>query len=320
MSTIPLEGMSWRRSLLALPLIRLEVPGWGRLARLAHVFDTSENGPWHTAPTRRVRGKWHGYSMDLNLSDWSERQTYFLARYHDLHLQRLIDRCVRPGERVVDVGANIGMLTLHAAARVGPAGVVDSFEPNPVCCRRIEAVLARNNIRQVRLHPMGLSDAPASLVLSILQNHTGMGTLAAVDPSARVTARVEVPVRVADEVLLSDPRPVVLVKIDVEGFETRVLRGMRQLLQRDKPIVTTEIVDVWLKRAGSSVTELLELMTQLGYEGFGLGTRRRLLRHTLHLTPSASPGVLPPGASDVVWIPHEAAKNSRERLRSRLGL
>ena len=218
---------------------------------------------------------------------------------------------MKPGERVVDVGANIGMLTLHAASRVGPTGIVDAFEPNPACCERIRALLERNRIQQVRLHPAGLSDAPGSLVLSVLRNHTGMGTLAMVDDAAHVTARVDVPVRVGDEVLLSDGRPIVMVKIDVEGFETRVLRGMREVLRRYKPIVTTEIVTAWLERAGSSVAELVELMSGLGYEGYGLGTRRRLWRHVLHLTPCPAPGVLPPGASDVVWLPREGSLAAR---------
>jgi FkbM family methyltransferase len=311
MNSYSLRIFSWRQALLALPFIRLEVPGWGRLARLARIFDTSENGAWRGAPIRRVRGKWHGYSMELNLCDWSERQTWFLARYHDLHVQLLIDHCVKPGERVVDVGANIGMLTLHAAFRVGPAGVVDAFEPNPACCRRIESALAGNDISHVRLHPIGLSDATGTLVLSILQNHTGMGTLATVDSSAAVTARVDVPVRVADDVLLSDPRPIVLMKIDVEGFEARALRGMREVLKRDKPIVTTEVVPEWLERAGSNVRELVELMRAAGYEPYGLGTRRHRLRHSLCLTPCLAPGVLPPGASDVVWLPHDGALSAR---------
>jgi FkbM family methyltransferase len=263
-------------------------------------------------PTKSVRGKWHGYWMDLNLSDWSERQTFFLARYHELGAQLLIDRCVRSGDRFVDVGANIGMLTLHAAARVGANGVVDAFEPNPTCYDRVRATLERNHIRHVRPHEVALSDAAGSLTLSVLQNHTGMGTLACVSDRAGVTSTVNVPVKVADAILLADERPIALVKIDVEGFEVRVLRGMTETLRRFKPIVATEVIAEWLERAGSGVGELIRLMEGLGYRGFGLTTRRRGLHaHSLELVPFPAPGTLPPGIFDVVWIPGDGQWASR---------
>src|SRR4051812_20096610 len=140
-----------RRALLALPIIRQEIPAWGRVAIALRIFGAAQNERWQGAPWKSVRGKWHGYNMDLNLADWSERQTWFLARYHELDSQLLMNACLRPGERVIDVGGNIGMLSLHAASRVGPGGVVDCFEPNPVCCQRIRTALERNHIAHVRL-------------------------------------------------------------------------------------------------------------------------------------------------------------------------
>ena len=255
---------------------------------------------------KTVRGKWHRYLMELDLGDWSERQTYFLGRYHELALQLLMDQAVRPGERVVDVGANIGMLTLHAAARVGPAGVVDAVEPNPTCCARIRAALAQNAIKHVRLHEVALSDNDGMLTLSVLQNHTGNGTLASVTDRSIVTDSVQVPVRIGDELLLHDERPIVLVKMDVEGFEIRALRGLRETLRRFRPIVTTEIIPEWLERAGGSTAELVELMRSLDYRGLGLTTMRgRLGRHSLRLLDFAAAGVPPAGIFDVVWVPRD---------------
>ena len=91
------------------------------MAAIFSIFGAEKNGNWDSAPWLSVRGKWHGYEMHLNLADWSERQTWFLARYHELDLQLLMNACLRPGDRVIDVGANIGMLSLHAAWRVGPS-------------------------------------------------------------------------------------------------------------------------------------------------------------------------------------------------------
>ena len=95
------------------------------------------------------------------------------------------------------------------------------------------------------------------------------------------------------------------------AMASQQLRGMREVLKRHKPIVTTEVVPEWLERAGSNVRELVELMQAAGYEPYGLGTRRHRLRHSLCLTPCLAPGVLPPGASDVVWLPHDGALSAR---------
>ena len=289
--------------LLALPITRLELPGWGYLGRLG-LFGIETDRHWKSAPDKTVRGKWHGYLMHLQLSDWSERQTYFLGRYHDLGTQLLMSRCLRPGDRVVDVGANIGMVSLHAAALVGDTGIVEAFEPQPACCQRITASVEMNRLRQIRLHRIGLSDVPDTLTLSVSVNHSGTGTLGTIrEEDARwITSRVQVPVQTGDSVLLSDDRPIALVKIDVEGFETRVLRGMRETLARWKPIVTTEVFGPWLERAGSSVGELTQLMRDMGYRPFGLSTSRRLLRHRLTLTPLGDS--IPAEFTEVAWVPH----------------
>jgi len=73
---------------------------------------------WTDAPWATVRLKSSGFLVPLNLANWSERLTYFLGRYYDLKLQLLMRAILKRGDRVVDIGSNIGMITLHAAALV----------------------------------------------------------------------------------------------------------------------------------------------------------------------------------------------------------
>ena len=75
---------------------------------------------------------------------------------------------LKPDDRFVDIGANIGMLTLKGASLVGKLGRVDSFEPNPNCCKRIRENLELNKINNVYLHEVGLSDKTDTLKLSII--------------------------------------------------------------------------------------------------------------------------------------------------------
>jgi len=270
-----------------LAYFRYELPGWGILLRQLKINDIARRDDWKNAPIRIIKGKLHRYRMRLDLSNWSERLTYFLGRYYDLELQLLLAASLHPGDRMLDVGGNIGMISLLASRLVGPEGQVDCFEPNPACVDRIKDVLRLNAIGNVRLHPIGLSDREGHLTLNVVTEHTGMGTLADVRASEEdlVSARYTVPVRVGDSLVAEDPRPARLIKIDVEGFELRVLNGLKRTLAKDRPMVIMEMVESHLARAGASVDQISGLMSSLGYRAYGITSARRFARHGLKLIP-----------------------------------
>jgi FkbM family methyltransferase len=276
-----------RLAFLIIPYTRLELPGWNYLFELSKVGGIPNYSLWKAAPTKTIRGKWHGYLMKLDLSDWSERYTYFLGRYHELGLQLLMNQVLSAGDCFVDIGANMGLLTLHSAMLVTNSGCVHSFEPNPKCCRRIRELLEINHIKHVQLHEVGLSDQAETLTLSVIADHTGMGTLASPQDNYKelTSETFEVPVLIGDDVMMQNSTPVKLIKIDVEGFELRVLRGLQRTLETWFPIVVTEVIEEWLGRAGTSRRELCQFMKPFGYLPYGLTTQRRLFRHHLTLVP-----------------------------------
>ncbi|MBC7835584.1 MAG: FkbM family methyltransferase [Phycisphaerales bacterium] len=277
---------------------RRELPGWGRVLRGAGVYN---DAAWKGAGTFESCGKWDRCRVSLDLSNWSERQTYFLGRFYDLPMQLLLRGFVRPGDCVVDVGANVGMISILAARLVGPSGRVVSFEPNPTAFRKLSSALRTNSLSWVSPRPCALADQHGELMLSVVTEHTGMGTLAPVPPAdaGLVSATHLVRVCVGDEVLEAEAARPSLIKIDVEGFELAVLKGLARTLVRHHPIVAAEIVQVHLRRAGTSAEAVFDLMRGLGYEAFGLATRRRPVRHRLHL-----PAITKPSAdfNNVVWI------------------
>src|SRR5688572_13008130 len=93
-----------------LPYFRSELPGWGRLMRVMKVSGPHNDVHWVDSSDVVLTGKSHGYRMQLELKDWCQRMTFFLGRYYELHVLRLIDTVLRPGDRAVDIGGNIGMI------------------------------------------------------------------------------------------------------------------------------------------------------------------------------------------------------------------
>jgi FkbM family methyltransferase len=290
-----------RLSVLALPLTRAEVPRWPKLIEMVSSdWDERLKGAWREHAKVVVRGKGHHQLMNLDLSDWAERMTFFLGRYYELGVLETLDLLLRPGDRFVDIGANIGMITLHARSLVGDRGRIDCFEPNPDCVAAIRANLALNAITNVVVHPCGLGDRAGPMTLHFASEHSGTATLA--DTGDDTVRAFSVDVEVGDEALQELPR---VIKIDVEGFELQVLRGLRRTLADAAPFVITEVIESQLARAGAGTSDLVELFAGHGYRAFGIGLQRNnRLRNHMVLTPVDDVAEFA-RFKDFLWVHHE---------------
>jgi FkbM family methyltransferase len=142
---------------------------------------------------------------------------------------------LRPGARVLDVGANLGWYALVAAPVVGPTGRVFAVEPNPGLARLVHDSLAANGFGGFcRVFQVAVSDAPGVVDLVARPDAPGGGHIrpaaheVGADPSARPAVRVA-SVRL-DDLLAGEAGPIDVVKMDIEGWEGMAIRGMAGLL------------------------------------------------------------------------------------------
>jgi len=288
------------------PYIRSELPGWGWLTKTVGIQVPIDDRRWDLAPTKIVRGKLHGYQMELDLRDWSERLTYFLGRYYELGVQRVLTALLRPGDRFVDIGTNIGMISLLGARLVSEEGRVDSFEPNPEALQVLKKNIDLNSIEHIVVHPVGLADKNGRMTLRLSSRHSGTATLGPV-PDSETVKSFEVEVRVADDILLAESARIRLIKIDVEGFELNVIRGLKKTLERDRPFLVTEFVAEQFEDSEGSFGELLDLLEPIGFRPYGIATKRSFLRYALCVVEIAR-GHVPEDFSELLWArPDELA-------------
>jgi FkbM family methyltransferase len=163
------------------------------------------------------------------------------------------------GDTFVDVGAFIGLYTVAAAKRIGPAGKVIAFEPDPANAAALQVHLRLNEVSdRVDIIQAAATDHGGSVAF----NGTG-GCESHVDP-ASVGKRVKA-MRLDD---VSEQR-VDLLKIDVEGHEEAVLRGAAKLLRDPKRapgLVYVEVHPYAWKALGTTSDSLLACLKETGYE------------------------------------------------------
>ena len=171
----------------------------------------------------------------------------------------------------VDVGANIGNHCLFFSRRFAK---VLAFEPNPLAVDLLRWNLRANGVRNVTVHAAGLAERASKATLSIVDRNLGASHVVAgpADESAG-DDRVQVDLVRGDDLLL-DEKAVDLVKIDVEGFELGVLRGLQRTLERHRPIVLAEALPARIDPA-TGTTEVAELLASLGYVPYEMAWRRR---------------------------------------------
>jgi FkbM family methyltransferase len=186
---------------------------------------TSKEEAWARVPGGQVLAP---------LDDLMGRAAYY-AGEHDRKITWICRKLIRRGDTVLDIGANLGMVTVHMASLVGSGGAVHAFEPNPRLVGLLRRALHRNCLTQVKLHEFGLGPAESTLELRVPRDSTGDGSLV-YNRDTEDCLSVRVRVRTLDDVAREqDIRRVSLLKIDVEGFEASVFRGAPQFLEKVRP-------------------------------------------------------------------------------------
>lgn len=183
----------------------------------------------------------------------------------------LFRRLVRPGDTVLDLGANHGVYTLLAAMLAGPTGRVHAFEPNPRLARLADLSSRMNGYGgMVTVHRLCAGDANGSTWLVVEDAFSGGGTQnrAGAEGETAIACRTAI----LDD-LFDDPGFLVdVVKIDVEGSEGRALRGMRRLLARSPDVrILMEYAPAMLAGSGVTAPEVVAMLEGLGLSPWTVG-------------------------------------------------
>ena len=201
----------------------------------------------------------HGFAMHLTLSELVDREIYCQGVWEPL-ATRLFGQVLRPGDVVADVGANIGWFSLLASRLTGPRGRVHAFEVNPRTFALLGENLALNSAANVEPYLLAVGERAGRA--SVVQREPGNRGADCAGPDLGGPASV--PMARLDSVLAG--QALRLIKLDIEGWEAKALRGASGLLDKaGGPDLLFEFTPDFLRAAGDDPAELLRWLTALDY-------------------------------------------------------
>jgi len=234
-----------------------------------------------------------GSAIQVHLNDYVGRSLYFFGDL-DPKLSWLCRAVLRPGDTVLDIGGNYGLITMQTARLVGANGRVHAFEPQPDLAELIGSSAKRNGYSQVTVHNLGLSSSDADVTMTIPLHNRGM---ASVNPDGLTGRTIAIHLKNGTSYLRSLGLPKVrFIKVDVEGHEAEVFSGARAWLEEAQP----ETIVFENAEESQSFWEHpgVQVLAKLDYDFFGIP--RVKLRMRLEPIPRDVPRA--PHFHDVVAV------------------
>lgn len=236
-----------------------------RLARLGPEVEVTRGGI-----------RWH-----LDLTEGVDLAIYLLGHFESRTV-RVFQQLLRPGDVVIDVGANVGANTLELARCVCPEGRVVAFEPTRFALERLCRNLALNPAlaRSVVVEHAFLTSDESSSLGSQFYSSWPLATAAKADLHGRhgglLKSADQATAWTLDRYVEAKDVSVRLIKIDVDGNEWHVLEGARKTLERFRPLIVMEIAPYVLDEKKGTLEGIVRLLRETGYELTDVSSGTRL--------------------------------------------
>lgn len=211
--------------------------------------------------------------LDSTDKDISEQIKNFGWYKDEMITTQVFEKYLKPKMTVLDLGANVGFYTLLARSRVGPKGKVFTFEPSPQNANLIRKSLEKNFFDNVIVVEAAVADivgrAPLYLAPDYISEHSLLDYYSS-DPNVSQN-KIDVKLITIDNYLEENAADmkVSFIKMDIEGSETRALKGMKMTLNENEHLIL--ITEFWpngFYLAKSTPKKYLESLKKFGFKIF----------------------------------------------------
>lgn len=251
-----------------------------QLARLIQIVVLGARSVGGRGPETSVRRR--GINWALDLREGIDFSLWLLGAFEPETI-RCYQKLIRPGDVVLDIGANIGAHTLHLAKATGPSGRVVAFEPTDFAFAKLQRNVGLNPQLARHIHCLQYMLVDAASEHSPTSSLYSSWPLDAADENrhhlhqGRLMATTGASARTLDAVVTELQLPRIdCVKLDIDGAECSMLRGAAECLRRWQPSIVMELAPYVLEEKGSNLAELIGILDEYGYAIHDAGSGERL--------------------------------------------
>lgn len=181
----------------------------------------------------------------------------------------LVKKMVTEGDVVVDVGAHIGYYTLIFAKCVGNGGIVFAFEPEPNNFSLLSKNIEINGYKNVNLEQLAISDFDGTCVLYTFNTSSGANRIyKPLEKNYKNSKPIQIKAISLDDYFTNRPENKIdLIKIDVEGAEFNVLKGMQNIMKKNINLkILLEFNPYFLENAGANPKHLIDFLQDRSFK------------------------------------------------------
>jgi len=207
----------------------------------------------------------HGQKMYLNPNDFGISKELAIYKTHEPLATKLLKNLLREGMTVVDVGANIGYYVLVESQIVGSKGKIIAIEPQQENVKFLRLNVEKNHLQNVRIIEAAIGDSCRQEKLYVNKRASNIHSLVPFhnNESQDEWDVQEVKVYSIDALTEELNSPIDFIRMDIEGYELNVIKGMGKTLKRHRSSLMIELHYDMLGRSG--VIELLNILKQNEY-------------------------------------------------------
>lgn len=207
------------------------------------------------------------FKIHLNTKNFIDACIYYTGDYEP-YLKYHFKAIINSGDVILDVGANIGFHTLYFAELTGVAGKVFAFEPVPVNFNSLQNNTNLNDFSQIVLVNKALGNVNEILDIHINEQNQNPGAYNLLETGIK-NATVEC-IKGDDYIREHCIQTVNFIKVDVEGFELEVFKGLSNTILKFKPKIIFEYDANYQSKINEDSKELFYFLTDLGYTFFAI--------------------------------------------------